>query len=162
VFLGNANHSGEYLAMAGRESIRHVLDLPVFHSRGDYNDTDWQFALGTFGAMWEPLRPPKQASFGYSLCRSKLGNDWIDEGTNALTRNQSPQDRICLSVPWPAYAKVWGSKIWRWHSETNRSSEVAHQAGYRLVQSGRLQNFWVIAVHCMVDISTGWPPTTAT
>jgi len=133
-----------------------VYQFPIHQS--DYRDTDWQFALGTFGAMWEPLIPKRGNPIG-ALCRSNVGDDWIDEGTMARTRNQSPQACFNVFVPRPTQAKVWGTKIWRWHSETDRASEKVHQAAYRLVQSGRLQNFWVIAQPCIVDIRTGEPTT---
>lgn len=131
-----------------------VYQFPIHQS--DYHDTDWQFALGTFGAMWEPLIPKYGLPVG-ALCRSNVGDDWIDEGTMARTRNTSPQECFNLSLPRPTQAKVWGTKIWRWHSETDRASEKVHQAAYRLVQSGRLQNFWVIGQPCIVDIKTGQP-----
>jgi hypothetical protein len=67
-----------------------------------------------------------------------------------------PLDGLC-NPALATRAKVWGSKIWRWHSETDRASKGAHQAAYRLVQSGKLFNFWVIAEPCIVDIGSGMP-----
>jgi hypothetical protein len=132
-----------------------IYQFPIHQN--DYQDTDWQFALGTFGAMWEPLRPKTNARAAGPLCRLNVGDDWIDEGTLAQTRNKPPKDCFNMPEPRPTHAKVWGTKIWRWHSETDRPSEQVHQAAYRLVQSRRLRNFWVVALPCIVEISTGMP-----
>jgi hypothetical protein len=131
-----------------------VYQFPIH--QGDYQDTDWKFSLGTFGAMWMPLIPKRGIPAGV-MCKSDVDDNWIDEGTLALIRNKSPQECFNMSVPRPTQAKVWGTKIWRWHSGTDRVSEAVHKAGYRLVQSGRLKNFWVVAEPCIVDIKTGRP-----
>jgi hypothetical protein len=130
-----------------------IYQFPIH--QGDYHDPDWQYALGTFGAMWEPVRPSRPTRAVGPLCRSNLGDDWIDDGTSALTCHKAPRDYYDSEPELPTKAKLWGSKIWRWHSETDRPSEKAHQAAYRLVQAGTLHNFWVIAEPCIVDISTG-------
>lgn len=134
-----------------------IYQFPIHQSDYGNHDTDWQFALGTFGAMWEPLPPARPQTAVGPLCTSTRGDDWIDEGTMALTRNAPRKLDIGASQARPTRAKVWGSKVWRWHSGTDRADERVHQAAYRLVQSGRLHNFWVIAEPCIVDIDTGWP-----
>ena len=81
----------------------------------------------------------------------------MDSGTMALTRNEAPATRHAPVQFKVTRAKVWGAKVWRWHSKTDRPSEQVHKAGFRLVQSGLLKNFWVIAEPCIVDIATGRP-----
>ncbi len=73
-----------------------VYQFPIHQL--DYHDTDWQFSLGTFGAMWEPLIPKQGMPVGV-LCRSNVGDDWIDEGTMALIRNEPPQKCFNVSSP---------------------------------------------------------------
>lgn len=162
-----ANHSNTILGSPSCDLATHVdmsSGTPVKYSiyqfpikQGDYRDTDWQFALGTFGAMWEPLPPRTPRRAVGSLCMSTRGEDWIDDGTTALTCHRPRKFDIDVPQAHPTCAKVWGTKVWRWHSETDRTSERVHQAAYRLVQSGRLHTFWVIAEPCIVDIETGWP-----
>ena len=131
-----------------------VYQFPIHQS--DYHDTDWQFALGTFGAMWEPLIPKYGLPVGV-LCRSNVGDDWIDEGTMALTHNNSATRKLQASCTGQStQAKVWGTKIWRWHSDTDRASVKVHQAAYRLVQSGMAAQISPLA-NRIVDIRTGQP-----
>lgn len=139
----------------GRPIKYSIYQFPIHQF--DYHDTDWQFTLGTFGVMWEPLPGAKPRAVMGPLCTSSRGDNWIDDGTLALTQNSSRKIVICAANQRPTRAKVWGSKVWRWHAGTDRTSERVHQAAYRLVQSGRLHNFWVIAEPCVVDIETGWP-----
>lgn len=124
-------------------------------AQAEYDDTDWQFALGTFRLMWEPLLPAGPAVG--PLCTSRLGDDWIDEGTLALTRHRPPAPWGQSSSARPIRARVWGAKVWRWHSQTGRASLEVHQAAYRLVQKGKLHNFWVIGEPCVINIASGFP-----
>jgi hypothetical protein len=139
----------------GKPTLYSIYQFPIHQY--DYHDTDWQFALGTFGAMWEPLASTAPTTSAGPICASQLGDNWIDPGTLALTRMRAPGTSDGPPPAQPRYAKVWGSKIWRWHSETDRASERVHQASFRLVQSGRLKNFWVIAEPCIVEIGSGMP-----
>jgi len=123
-----------------------------------YKDLDWHFSLGTYTVFWEPIvKKTKHHNSATPLCSHNLGKSFIDQGTLALTKHKSPSELLLQTYDTVKYAKVWGAKIWRWHKDTWRDDKLLHQAAYRLVQSGKLNNFWVIANPCIIDVKTGLP-----
>ena len=44
--------------------------------------------------------------------------------------------------------KIWGKDLYQWHASDNRASKRVHEAGERLVKSGKAANFWMVAEPC--------------
>jgi len=44
--------------------------------------------------------------------------------------------------------RIWGRDLYQWHPGESRASQLAHQAGERLVRGGWAANFWMIADPC--------------
>jgi hypothetical protein len=51
--------------------------------------------------------------------------------------------QACSEACW--IVKVWGKDLYQWHASENRASKRVHEAGDRLVRSGKAANFWIIA-----------------
>jgi hypothetical protein len=54
--------------------------------------------------------------------------------------------QACSETRW--IVKIWGKDLYQWHSGDNRPSKRVHEAGERLVKSGKAANFWMVADPC--------------
>lgn len=119
----------------------------------DFEVPDWCLALGSYAIEWRVVNSP---ALGGSMCASSRGNDWIDPGTNALTRHRGPDTLADFYAVKPKKVRIYGANEYRWHPAANRVTQCIHQAGDRLTRS-RLHsmNFWMIAKPCTIDLDTG-------
>jgi len=128
----------------------------VWIRQSDFQQADWLLALGSFPIEWQAIGPGSSRGGG-GLCSAHLGQEWLDTGTLARAKHQSPMDRIS-SVATPTRARLSGSNEYKWHPAAPRVTQCLHQAADRLAKS-RVQsmNFWMVARPCTMDLHTGLP-----
>lgn len=134
---------------------RHLSGGEFFVSirQRDFEVSDWRNALGSFGVQWEVVASPPM---GGSMCTSSRGGDWIDAGTNALTRHRAPDILADFYAVTPKKVRIYGANEYKWHPAANRVTQCVHQAGDRLTRSRmHSMNFWMIAKPCTIDLETG-------
>jgi hypothetical protein len=125
----------------------------VWIRQKDFAVSDWHLALGSFPINWEPL----SSGSGGRACSPDAGADWLDAGTMARSRHQSPTERL-LRVVLPSKVRLSGANEYKWHPAAPRVTQCLHQAADRLTKSKvKSQNFWMAAKPCTMDLSTGLP-----
>ena len=128
----------------------------VWIRQKDFAMPDWHLALGSFPINWEPLASGSVGRAG-ALCSSETGTDWLDSGTLARVRHQSPVERLQRLAP-PRKVRISGANEYKWHPAAPRVTQCLHQAADRLTKSQmKSQNFWMFAKPCALDLISGMP-----